>query len=764
MIIIIVAIFYGKGFGFRQAVTGIGLVLMIVEPGLVEANFIHPGLLHAQADIDRMRQMVSQGVEPWASAYVKLTNDSHSASSYAIQWQPTTNFYAMGRGTNPGDNVNKDAVESDCSAAYQLALMWCITSNSVYAQKSIQILNDWSSSLTNIIGTDKILAAGLDGAKFLNAAELLRYSNAGWAATDIAQFSAMMTNVFYPVISNFATFANGNWDISCEKTMLDMGIFCDRPDLFNRATNYFYTGTGCGALTNYIYPNGQLQESGRDQTHAQLGIGQLAELCEAAWHQGADLYGACSNRLLAGYEYTAKYNLGYSVPYAPAAFTGWSNGIWFSTTIAANYRGELRPIYEIAYNHYVNRRGLAAPFTTQIATNILSPEGPWLYADHPGFGTLTCSLQPRATRTNKISVAMMGASSGVWFGSSTEGDATVAGINAGDYSSYNNINLTGVKSFSVRVASSLYRGTIEVHLDSPTGALLGTCAVPVTDGSQFWAMVSCNLASASGTHALYLVYQSSTNVIVFSHSWFTLDKTNVYPQIGSNLVALTTNTLTTVDLGGQPTGTNLFGGEFITNNTPANGFPVGTNYVVWVSSNLSGNFIALTQTVVIVPPADTPTGLVAMPGNGQVALRWFAATNAGLYNVRQSTAGAGPFTNIASAVTTTNFIATNLANGTLFYFVISSTNGVSESGATPPVSARPTSPVPPVLSLQGSPGNVQIKWPADRTGWRLEAQTNSLTGGLGTNWVTVAGSTNLNVVPLPAGTTNGSVFYRLAYP
>jgi hypothetical protein len=52
---------------------------------------------------------------------------------------------------------------------------------------------------------------------------------------------------------------------------------------------------------------GQLQESGRDQAHAQLGIGLLAALCETARNQGDDLYSTDDNRLLKGFEYKASY-------------------------------------------------------------------------------------------------------------------------------------------------------------------------------------------------------------------------------------------------------------------------------------------------------------------------------------------------------------------------------------------------------------------------------------------------------------------------
>ena len=56
-----------------------------------------------------------------------------------------------------------------------------------------------------------------------------------------------------------------------------------------------------------------------------------------------------------------------------------------------------------------------------------------------------------------------------------------------------------------------------------------------------------------------------------------------------------------------------------------------------------------------------------------------------------------------------------------------------------------------------------IRWPAGQ-GWRLQAQTNSLSNGIGANWVTVPGSESTNRVLVPIDAANGSVFYRLSVP
>lgn len=66
------------------------------------------------------------------------------------------------------------------------------------------------------------------------------------------------------------------------------------------------------------------------------------------------------------------------------------------------------------------------------------------------------------------------------------------------------------------------------------------------------------------------------------------------------------------------------------------------------------------------------------------------------------------------------------------------------------------------LTVQLSGNLLDISWPV--VGGRLETQTNSLSVGLGTNWVAVPGSTTTNRVVVPIDPANGSVFYRLALP
>ncbi len=71
---------------------------------------------------------------------------------------------------------------------------------------------------------------------------------------------------------------------------------------------------------------------------------------------------------------------------------------------------------------------------------------------------------------------------------------------------------------------------------------------------------------------------------------------------------------------------------------------------------------------------------------------------------------------------------------------------------------------PTNITTKVNGGNLELSWPADHLGWRLQAQTNSLSGGLGSNWVDVSNSASVTSVTNTINPANGAVFYRIVYP
>jgi hypothetical protein len=75
-----------------------------------------------------------------------------------------------------------------------------------------------------------------------------------------------------------------------------------------------------------------------------------------------------------------------------------------------------------------------------------------------------------------------------------------------------------------------------------------------------------------------------------------------------------------------------------------------------------------------------------------------------------------------------------------------------------------TATSPTAITLTPGGNLLELMWPADHIGWRLEAQTNAVGASLGTNWFNVAGASTTNRVFVPINAAKGSVFFRLAYP
>ncbi|BCM90062.1 hypothetical protein IAD21_01913 [Abditibacteriota bacterium] len=394
---------------FKKCFVGGALILSLVlfcSPGhAAPTHFAHPGLLHTEADFERMRAKVTGGEHPWIDGWKILTDNPRSQ----LNWKPRPTANVI-RGAVPGQNVGQ--FYPDVHAAYQLALRWKVSGDEAYAKKSIEIMNAWSGVLKSVGGnSDRFLAAGIYGYEFANAGEIMR-TYPGWAKEDSERFQNMMLTVFYPMNHDFLTRHNGaaitnywaNWDLCNMASTISIGVLCDRRDIYDEAVDYFYHGRGNGAMDKavyYVHPGnlGQWQESGRDQGHNTLGISLMGAICETAWNQGDDLYGYDNNRFLAGAEYVAKYNLGNEVPYQSYSWGTGQRGLKQTQPgVSPAARGMIRPGWEMVINHYVNIKGLSAPYSEQSAAKIRPEGGAGGHAstfDQLGFGTLTFTREPQ---------------------------------------------------------------------------------------------------------------------------------------------------------------------------------------------------------------------------------------------------------------------------------------------------------------------------------------------------------------------------------
>ena len=91
----------------------------------------------------------------------------------------------------------------------------------------------------------------------------------------------------------------------------------------------------------------------------------------------------------------------------------------------------------------------------------------------------------------------------------------VAQLAGGDYLEYPGINFgTGSSQFDARVASGAaggVSGLVEVVLDNPSNAPVGSFAVANTGGWSSWRTVPANITKVTGTHTVYLEFSSGAS-------------------------------------------------------------------------------------------------------------------------------------------------------------------------------------------------------------------------------------------------------------
>lgn len=383
------------------------LFFLFFSLSMIARDFKHPGLLHSQEDLNRIKQLVKQAAYPAMGSYELLKKSQESSYNYEMKG-PFENISRAGK-----YGYTKYPCESDCNAAYYNSLMWNITNDVRHADKAMEILRGYAGTLQKIHGPDDPLCAGLQGFMLINAAEIMRYTYSsegfpkGWTDEDTHLVERMLRGAFLPVLKEFyeaPPYSNGNWGIAVTKAMIGIAVFLDDEALYEEAINFFYHGEDNGSLPNYIASSGQIQESGRDQAHCMLGVGCLAEIAEVAWSQGDDLYATFGNRIMKGCEYLSKSNLGYEVPFftwkdKTGKYSNWR-------TLGQAGLGEFRAVFELPYNHYTERCHLSMPYTRMVL-GCIRPEGAGFTCDNPGFGSLLFYLGegealPKKGQVNEI--------------------------------------------------------------------------------------------------------------------------------------------------------------------------------------------------------------------------------------------------------------------------------------------------------------------------------------------------------------------------
>jgi hypothetical protein len=107
----------------------------------------------------------------------------------------------------------------------------------------------------------------------------------------------------------------------------------------------------------------------------------------------------------------------------------------------------------------------------------------------------------------------------------TGGGQDIGYLANGDWALYKGVDFgsTAATQFHARVASgaaSGVSGLVQVRLDSPSNAPVGSFAVGNTGGWQTWTTVPANISSVTGTHDVYLTFSSGQSADFVNVNWF----------------------------------------------------------------------------------------------------------------------------------------------------------------------------------------------------------------------------------------------------
>lgn len=553
--------------------------------GRAERTFVHPGCSYTRGQLDRMKAMVEAKVEPYYTTYLNLKNSEHTQLNRKVTERGT--FMNNANGT----------IGIDGRCAHDLALLWHITGDRRYADKAVDYLNannhytNSSARGTAPLDNGKInllieaaeLMRDYDGwdpkeqQKFKDMLTYPYYSNTEDLYAKYASMDDEKNGItFYWNIFNGDCARYGNQGMFGMLAMLAMGVYLDNELIYDRALRYIsglphreddlaypagppvtssrpsetteyqktYSLEGRKStepdygydelLQYYFYPNGQCQESSRDQGHVLAGLHKYIEFAEIAWNQGDKFYSLLDNRLLKGIEFNYRYNLSSFLsfpdqpePWEPSGYTEnrdevtldnnmylqtkSRSGRWESVSPSPEQRGAISNVGSrtSAYAHYVIRAGESDENTKWLRrtheytlnrygfeTSGTAPN--WFY-EWNGWGTLTKTLE----------TWMAGDPVRFVNGERVSGIHTLPGvIDAADYDYYNiSENGEGHTYHKVTAAPpSAYRPDGGVALKENNGVWTVT---DTKDGEWLNYTVSCPIGD---TYDVFVTYKSTAPV------------------------------------------------------------------------------------------------------------------------------------------------------------------------------------------------------------------------------------------------------------
>jgi hypothetical protein len=343
------------------------------------ATFTHPGVGVSRAQLDFVKAKVQAGAQPWTNAFNQAKSSTYASLSRTPKPRAVVE---CGSYSNPNYGCTDE--REDAIAAYTDALLWYLTGDTRYAQKSIQLMDAWSATITDHTNSNAPLQTAWSASSWPKAAEIIKYLYGNWPNS--GRFATMLRNVYVPEMINGSN-SNGNWELSMTEALQGIAVFLEDGTIYDKAISlyrlrvpaYVYLESD-GALPKTVpsqnlntrdkivgywqgqgtFVTGLTQETCRDFVHTGYGISSISHVLETARIQGIDMYPEFGERLRQALGFQSRWERNLEpVP---------------SWLCNGTLKRGLGPITEVGYNAMHTRLGIAMS-NTQALTESNRPAG-----------------------------------------------------------------------------------------------------------------------------------------------------------------------------------------------------------------------------------------------------------------------------------------------------------------------------------------------------------------------------------------------------
>ncbi len=294
--------------------------------GVVTNGILHPGIMTTPSVLTFIKAQVDAGREPWLGQLRRMQ---------ALVERPDRKLHNPARDNDVGGGAliycggyNRNATDTakvlacdwpvaDGIDAYTLALLAYLTGEPEYGLRALEYLEAWTNP-KNFLGFDPAgsnapLQHGWTVPWYANAAELLRYTYAGWKPEHSQAMAAFLDRML-PLVEKDNVGAPNNWLHSRIEAQFAAAIFLSDEAMLQNAIARFQTHTpsyvyidadagvpvmpkssqiaqrGAAVWSTPKFVAGMTMETCRDLNHQELGMRSIFNSLAMAVSQGRDVF------------------------------------------------------------------------------------------------------------------------------------------------------------------------------------------------------------------------------------------------------------------------------------------------------------------------------------------------------------------------------------------------------------------------------------------------------------------------------------------